>query len=217
MGQPSPEDDKLIQGKYTLIPVVSTPKINPGGKISIEYFVAGRHPKDNPPEYVRMNINLDGISVKSARVSQNIAQQWKNGGSSLILKKEEGIEICELAEGKSVFSLKLPEAMFFPIPEIADQENPYSSPPIHGELDIDDKGNSPYRLEIQTSDEQSAGDHEITSTLIYQQNGRAGADRVTNQIHVNSKYEEHQFLINTIIILLTLFGVFFPVFRFLFL
>lgn len=217
MDQTSSQDTKSNQGKYTLIPVVSTPKINRGGQIAVDYYVAGRHPENDPPEYVRLNVNLNGISVKSAQVSQNIAQGWEDDGTTLYLKKEEGIEIHELPAGNSVFSLELPEAMFFPIPDMADEDDPYSSPPLHGELDINDEGGSPYRVEIQTSNDQSAGTHEITSTLVYQQDEKAGTDRVSNQIHVNTAYEEYQFWINTIIIGLTLIGVFFPVFQYLFL
>lgn len=215
MDHPSRGENEEVRGEYTLIPVVTTPKISRGDKITLDYYVAGRHPDDNPPEYVRLNVNLDGISVESAQVSQNIVQQWEDDGTSLYLKKEKESIIHRLPEHKRVFSLKFPESMFFPNNSIVDGDDPYSSPPIHGELDIDEDGTPPYKLEIQTAEDQAAGDHEITSTLIYEQDNKAGTDRVQSQIHVNTWYEEYQFWINTIIIVLTLIGVFFPVFRFL--
>lgn len=216
MSQSTSEDSNLVRGEYKLIPVVSNPKINRGEKIHVDYYVAGRHPEDNPPEHVRLNVNLDGLSIKSAQVSQNIAQAWEDDGHSLYLKKEEGIGEDELSKGGTAFSFELPEAMFFPQKNMA-EDNPYSSPPIHGELDINGRGTPPYRLEIQTDEEQTAGDHQITSTLIYQQNEIAGTDKVANRIHVNTIYEEKQLLINATIVALTLIGVFFPIFRFLFL
>lgn len=216
MSQPDQTGTEEARGDYTLIPVVSTPKINQGDKITLDYYVTGRHPADKPPEYVRLNVNLDGISVHSAQVSQNIDQQWNDDGTSLYLKKEEGLKIHKIPEKGRVFSLEFPEAMFFPNTNFVDENEPYSSPPIHGELDIDENGTAPYKLEIQTDEEQDAGDHEITSTLIYEQDKKAGTDRVRNQIHVNTWYEEYQFWINTIIICLTLIGVLFPVLRYLF-
>lgn len=215
MSQTTSEDNETVRGEYTLIPVVSTPKINTGEKIFVEYYVAGRHPSDSPPENVRLNVNLDGLSVQSAWVSQNIAQAWDDDGHSLYLKKENGFARDKISKGGKAFSFKLPEAMFFPLQEAVEEDLPYNSPPIHGELDVDDQGNPPYKLEIQTDEGQAAGDYEITSTLIYQQKNIAGTDRVAKNIHVNTTYEEHQLLINTVIIILTLIGVFFPIFRFL--
>jgi hypothetical protein len=216
MSQATSEGSETVRGEYTLIPIVSTPKISAGEKIFVEYYVAGRHPSDSPPENVRLNVNLDGLSVQSAWVSQNIAQAWEDDGHSLYLKKEEGFSRDKISRGGKAFSFKLPEAMFFPLQEAVEEDHPYNSPPIHGELDIDDQGNPPYRLEIQTDERQTAGDYEIISTLIYQQNDVAGTDRVTKNIHVNTTYEDYQLLINAVVILLTLIGVLFPIFRFIF-
>jgi len=211
MCETSINDINEVNGEYTLIPVVSTPKINQGGKITLDYYVAGRHPDGTPPEFVRLNVNLDGIIIKSAHVTQNIAQRWADDGTRIALKKEKGLITHTLPDRRSVFSLKLPETMFLPNPDSVNNEDPYSSPPLHGELGIDGEDTPPFRLEIQTEENQAAGDHEITSTLIYQQDKKAGTDRITNQIHVNTTYEEYQFWINALIITLTLIGVFSPV------
>lgn len=217
MSQTEEQEEIEASGEYSIIPVLSTPKINSGEIIELDYYVTGRHPTDNPPENVRLNVNLGGISVDSAQMDQNIAQEWANDGRSITLKKEKEIQTHAVPAEQGVFSLKLPEAMFFPNKQFIDDSDPYPSPPIQGELTINDQGDPPFRLKIQTKDNQSSGDFNITSTLVFQETQTAGTDKVTNQIHVNTLYERYQFWINAIVIGITLAGVLFPMIQYFFL
>lgn len=57
----SPDQATFTSGEsvtrnWFLIPVVTTPKINPGETLAIDYYVTGSHPEDSPPEYVRQGL-----------------------------------------------------------------------------------------------------------------------------------------------------------------
>lgn len=195
MSQESTDEDSFESegvGNFRLVGVLTTPSINPGDAIEIEYYFTGAgSPFRHPPSNAKLYVNFAGIQPETdVKITSSIQGGTSDDSSNYYIRTgSEALRTQSVPVHSPSFTYGLGKHFF-----VGTQSDTYSDPnvmpPIHGE--VKQNGHAPLHVMIKTDSSQSPGEYQIRSVLTYEQKGVVSSDESTAEIHVNNWLERHQ-------------------------
>lgn len=174
-------------GKYSLISIVQTPRIDPGDTIEVDlYVLGGGHIGDNRLDIIygfQHLINADGQGQAESAVGIDLDGNIRTGQETI---DDELI--------KTRYELPATGRQFSFASELINthgHESETDFPP--SELGRSHDGNPPLRLEIKTGAEASPGNYELPLVFTYGSGEIIKQDRTHVGVHVNSWVERHRY------------------------
>lgn len=193
---------------FELVPILSTPTINPGETIKINYYFSGIGvPIGHPIDHGKLYANFSGIkSNDNVKIERGVQGFVSDDGSKYKVETgERAHQVKELPEHISNVTHGLDKSFFLSHkpdePELSEGE----IPPIHGEFDFGD--HPPLIIKVPTSKDQDPGDYEIKNVFTYSQNNQIKASRENLTVHVNTWIERRAKMLKIATIIIAVIGV----------
>lgn len=190
--------EKNAESKYTLLPVVETPNVNPGDDIKVGFYILGWGPE---PIRSKLSVNLCGLELgqKNITITEYVKSGLFQDGDKLAVKTgskdSESVEISS-EEGKT-FTKGIDAGLFlrrdYQINEAKstyknlDDPTPKPLKPIQGELQHDE---APITLSFSLADDTDPGNYQMNFALVTKnEDGLVEVDHHKEEIHVKTLYE----------------------------
>jgi len=156
------EDSRQGEPNFELVSILSTPNIDPGETIKINYYFSGIGiPVGHPIDHGKLYVNFSGIEPSdNIKIEHGVQGFWSDDGSIYKVKKGESAhQVKELPENASNVTYGLNESYFLPHEPDEGEVSEDNIPPINGEFDFD--GHPPISIKVPTSIDQDSGDYRI--------------------------------------------------------
>lgn len=193
---------------FILIPVVTTPSINPGEYIEIEYYFTGSgFPFNHPPDHAKLYVNFSGIDPESdievmSAISGGIHPEDES--KHVVHTGEKGLEKFSMSADSPSFTYGLGKHYFAPrSAEVGDSSE--NMPPLLGESKHG--GYPPLTVMFKASTDQPPGDYEIRSVLTYEQDDIIDSDESLSTVHVTNWVQRRGKLLKIAGLLIASFGL----------
>lgn len=190
--------EKNTESKYTLLPVVETPHVNPGDDIKVGFYILGWGPE---PIRSKLSVNLCGLKLgqKNITITEYVKSGLFEDGDKLAVrtgpKYSEPVEVSP-EEGKT-FTKGLDTGVFlrrdYQTDEVGSATKNFDDPtpkplkPIQGELN---HGEAPITLSFSLAEDIDPGNYQMNFALVTKnEDGLVDVDHHKEEIHVKTLYE----------------------------
>jgi hypothetical protein len=174
-----------MKARYSIVPKLLTPSVNPGGTVEVELFFSG---------VGNIEQNKLFISYPSVMISKQNAWQVI---SCIAVAKDPAGKITGPKSGDSVLEtvecseiglyVVLNEGNFLPNPRLT--VSPPGLPMIMSEQSWDN--HAPMLLKLNSDEKAPSGDFDIRLVFTYSSNGDIGTSYEIVQVHITSWLDRH--------------------------
>ncbi|WP_155119928.1 hypothetical protein [Haloarcula rubripromontorii] len=185
---------------YTLIPVLQTPSVDPGGTAVIDLYISGTGEVENSKlVMIWGNRELSAEHPGSLKIGYDVSETEDGGAEVNFVEEGELPDGNEHDIDEIGAVVKLPSWMFTTVPQNFTEShdvfdnNIMSEGPESYEQVLTEVGAHypPFRLEMNISGDAKPGDYTITSVLAYNSGvmNQPYYDRRESELHVNNRRE----------------------------